>query len=69
MYEAFSLSAFENNTFLVGSLEIRKREGILVAGPRSTGLYTKLLGSSKAEDGMFKAFLVYRVSLRLVWKT
>lgn len=44
MYEAFSQSAFENNTFLVGGLEIQKREGILEAGPRSTGLYTKLLG-------------------------
>ena len=69
MYEAFSPSAFENNTFLVGGLEIRKREDILEAGPCGTGLYTKLLGSSKAEDRMFKAFLVYRVSLRLVWKT
>ena len=69
MYEPFAPSAFKNNTFLVGGLEIQKREGILEAGPRSTGLSTKLLESSKAEDRMFKVFLVSRMSLRLVWKT
>lgn len=67
MYDALPLSTFEQNTLLVGGLEFWKRKGTLEAGPGSTGL--TLLGSSKAEDGMFKDFLVYRVSLRLSWET